>query len=302
MDHGRREDGDISSLGFVNLQGSPHYWKKKTVGMTLTKSGNQYQPKFSWLMDKLTKLQLYKLLVEIYQLDQVLFDKTSLEVTSNGWIQIADTALTKHVHEYSGMHMMYYHRQVADFRNIKFRRADSFRFKVTVTMKDVPAAYPATLTDQFYVVVYGYPIYPPWPRIDQVDDVYDDHPVIGRSTTTTSTTSITESTTTPTHTGSKEMRKKTTVTPVSHGDQVPRPVHLFCNVAESSSVGNQITNFLRDLPYKDDPIRWEPQHVQYHRVRGDTVEIVEVEVAEKNGDLLNLNPAGETQVTFHFKA
>ena len=40
------KDGGISSLGFVNLEGSPHYWKKKTVGMTLTKSGNKYEPKF----------------------------------------------------------------------------------------------------------------------------------------------------------------------------------------------------------------------------------------------------------------
>ena len=40
------KDGGISSLGFVNLEGSSHYWKKKTVGMRLTKSGNKYQPKF----------------------------------------------------------------------------------------------------------------------------------------------------------------------------------------------------------------------------------------------------------------
>jgi len=73
-------------------------------------------------------------------------------------------------------------------------------------------------------------------------------------------------------------------------------------VGESSIVSTQITNFLRDLPYKDEPIRWEPEHVQYHRVRGDTVEIVKVEVAETNCTLLTLNPAGETQVTLHFQA
>ena len=79
-------------------------------------------------------------------------------------------------------------------------------------------------------------------------------------------------------------------------------MHLYCNVGESSIVGTQITNFLRDLPYKDAPIRWEPEHVQYHRVRGDTLEILEVEVAETNGQLMTLNPAGETQVTLHFQA
>ena len=92
------------------------------------------------------------------------------------------------------------------------------------------------------------------------------------------------------------------MTPVSHGEQATRSLHLYCNVGESSIVGTQITNFLRDLPYKDQPIRWEPEHVQYHRVRGDTVEIIEVEVAETNGDLLTLNPAGKTQVTLHLQA
>jgi len=167
-----------------------------------------------------------------------------------------------------------------------------------VTIDQVPTTYPATLTDQFYVVVYGYTIGRPWPPMDQVDDVYDAHPVIQRSTTTTSTSSSTETTDTPTHQGSQDKQKKITVTPVSHGDQASRPVYLYCNVGESSIVGTQITNFLRDLPYKDDPIRWEPQHVQYHRVRGDTVEILEVQVAETSGNLLTLNPAGETQVTF----
>ena len=31
-----------------------------------------------------------------------------------------------------------------------------------------------------------------------------------------------------------------------------RPVHLYCNVGESGILGNQITNFFRDLPYKDE--------------------------------------------------
>ena len=81
-----------------------------------------------------------------------------------------------------------------------------------------------------------------------------------------------------------------------------RPVHLYCNVAESSIVGTQITNFMRDLPYKGELTWWEPQHVQYHRVRGDTVQIIEVELAQKDGSLVKFNPAGETQVTLHFQA
>ena len=93
---------------------------------------------------------------------------------------------------------MYYHRLVQDFRLTSLSDSAS-RLHVTVTIDDVPTSYPATLTDQCYVVVYGYTIAAPWPPMSQVDDVYDDHPVIRRGTTTTSTSSTTETTTKPTH-------------------------------------------------------------------------------------------------------
>ena len=297
------KDGGISSLGFVNLEGSPHYWKKKTMGMTLTKSGNKYEPKFRWTIGttKLSKGPTYRIIVEIYTTDKVLFDKTSVSAYTSFYTRNIDSAVTTHVHEYLGTHLVYYHRLVQDFRLTQWSDRTS-RLYITVTIDGVPTSYPATLTDQCYVVVYGYTIGAPWPPMSQVDDVYDDHPVIQRSTTTTSTSSTTETTTQPTHKGSQDKQKKTTVTPATHGEQATRPVHLYCNVGESSIVGTQITNFLRDLPYKDAPIRWEPEHVQYHRVRGDTVEILEVEVAETNGQLMTLNPAGETQVTLHFQA
>ena len=111
------KDGAISSLGFVNLEGSLHYWQKKTTGMTLTKSGNKYLPKFSWVIGttKLSKSILYKLVVEIYTTDKVLFDKTRVSVWSSFYVYMADSAVTTHVHEYLGTHMVYYHRLVQDF-------------------------------------------------------------------------------------------------------------------------------------------------------------------------------------------
>ena len=268
--------------------------------MTLTKSGNKYEPKFRWVIGT-TKLSVgttYRLVIEVYTTDKVLFDKTRVSAYTSFYVRMINSAVTTHVHEYLSTHLVYYHRLVQDFRLTPLSDSAS-RLHVTVTIDGVPTSYPATLTDQCYVVVYGYTIAAPWPPMSQVDDVYDDHPVIRRGTTTTSTSSTTETTTKPTHKGSDDKQKKTTVTPSTHGEQATRPVHLYCNVGESSIVGTQITNFLRDLPYKDQPIRWEPEHVQYHRVRGDTVE---VEVAETNGHLLTLNPAGETQVTLHFQA
>ena len=239
--------------------------------------------------------------MEIYTTDKVLFDKTRVSASSSLYVRMIDSALTTHVHEYGGTHMVYYHRLVQDFRLTQQSDSTS-QITITVTIDGVPTSYPATLTDQFYVVVYGFNIPAHESPFSQVDDVYDDHPVIRRGTTTTSSSSTTETTDKPTRTGSQDKQKKTTVTPATHGEQTSRPVHLYCNVGESSIVGTQIINFLRDLPYKDAPIWWQPEHVQYHRVRGDTLEIVEVEVAETNGDLLNLNKAGETQVTLHLKA
>ena len=273
------------------------------MGMTLTKSGNKYEPKFRWTIGttRLSQGLTYRIIVEIYTTDKVLFDKTRVSAYTSFYTRNIDSAVTTHVHEYLGTHMVYYHRLVQDFR-LTAQSDHSSRLHVTVTIADVPKSYPATLTDQCYVVVYGYTIGAPWPPLSQVDDVYDAHPVIRLDTTTTSTSSTTETTTQPTHKGSQDKQKKTTVTPATHGEQATRPVHLYCNVGESSIVGTQITNLLRDLPYKDQPIQWEPEHVQYDRVRGDTVEIFKVEVAETNGQLMTLNPVGETQVTLHFQA
>ena len=188
----------IHSLGFVNLEGSPHYWKKKTVGMSLTKSGNKYEPKFRWIIGttKLSKGLTYKLIVEIYTTDKVLFDKTRVSASSSFYVYMANSALTTHVHEYGGTHMVYYHRLVQDFR-LTPQSDSTSQITITVTMDGVPATYPATLTDQFYVVVYGYTIAAPFPPMSQVDDVYDDHPVIRRDTTTTSSSSSTETTDQP---------------------------------------------------------------------------------------------------------
>ena len=168
-----KKDGGISSLWFVNMEESPHYWKKKTMGMTLTKSGNKYEPKFGWIIGsiKLPKAILYRLVVEIYTTDKVLFDKTHVSASTSFYVYMADSAVTTHVHEYLGTHMVYYHRLVQEFRLTQWSDSTSPVY-VTVTIDAVPTSYPATLTDQCYVVVYGYPIFPPWPPISQVDDVY----------------------------------------------------------------------------------------------------------------------------------
>ena len=112
------KEAGISSLGWVNLEGSPHYWKKKTMGMTLTKSGNKYEPKFGWVIGttKLSQGLTYRLMVEVYTTDKVLFDKTRVSAANELYVYMADSAVTTHVHEYLGTHMVYYHRLVQEFR------------------------------------------------------------------------------------------------------------------------------------------------------------------------------------------
>ena len=50
--------------------------------------------------------------VEVYTTDKVLFDKTSVSAWSSFYVRMIDSALTTHVHEYLGTHMVYYHRLV----------------------------------------------------------------------------------------------------------------------------------------------------------------------------------------------
>ena len=73
------------------------------------------------------------------------------------YVQMIDSAVTTHVHVYLGTHLVYYHRLLQDFRLTQWSDRTS-RLYITVTIDGVPTSYPATLTDQCYVVVYGYTI------------------------------------------------------------------------------------------------------------------------------------------------
>ena len=285
-------DGGLASGdGFRTLEVSPHYWNKKVMSLALTKNNNQYQPIFSWAMNRMTKGQWYRMVVEMYQTDKWLFDHTTVSVSNaraySTWI--ADSAVTKHVHEYNGMHMLYYHRLAINFRNLNESYARVFRVQVTATISSVPASYPATLRDAFFVVVYGYPIAEPLPRLDLIEDVYDGHPVLPTSRTTTSTSTTTETTTSPTHSGSSVMQKKTTVMPRTHGSDVMRPLHVYCNLGQSMIVNNQVIDLLRQVEYKNEKTLVEPKHMQLHPLRTEILDIAELAITEWDGRSVTFN-------------
>ena len=80
-----------------------------------------------------------------------------------------------------------------------------------------------------------------------------------------------------------------------------RPLHVYCNVGTSSMVGGRITDLLREIKYHpQNTTHFEPRHIQYVPVRNEVVEIVETQMAETNGDLVQFGE-GRTLLTLHFK-
>ena len=80
-----------------------------------------------------------------------------------------------------------------------------------------------------------------------------------------------------------------------------RPLHVYCNVGTCSMVGGRITDLLREIKYQpQNTTQFEPRHIQYVPVRNEVVEIVETQMAETNGDLVQFGE-GRTLLTLHFK-
>ena len=82
-----------------------------------------------------------------------------------------------------------------------------------------------------------------------------------------------------------------------------RTLHVYSDVAGSIMVGNRVTDLLREVMYQrkgHGSAYFEPTHIQYIPLRKEVVDIVEINVAETNGDLTKFGP-GNTIVTLHFK-
>jgi len=64
--------------------------------------------------------------------------------------------------------------------------------------------------------------------------------------------------------------------------------------------GNQVTDLLKQVPYSPEDRDFQPQHILYLPVRTIGMDIVEVQVAENDGTLVEFSP-GVTSITLHFK-
>ena len=78
---------------------------------------------------------------------------------------------------------------------------------------------------------------------------------------------------------------------------------VYCDLVQSTLVGNQKHPFLRQLALKDrggTRQSVEPLHYQWLPVRNNVIEVVHVQVADADGNLLKL-PDGKTMVTVSLK-
>jgi hypothetical protein len=81
---------------------------------------------------------------------------------------------------------------------------------------------------------------------------------------------------------------------------VRRPLYLYSNASQSTITGNQVTDLLREVPYARDILQFEPRHILYLPVRVNVMDILETQLAESSGELVNFLP-GVMSVTLHFK-
>ena len=64
--------------------------------------------------------------------------------------------------------------------------------------------------------------------------------------------------------------------------------------------GSRLTDLLQEIPHESSKGSYEPNHIQYIPVCSDVIEIIETQVAENDGKLVEFS-SGVTSVTLHFK-
>ena len=100
-------------------------------------------------------------------------------------------------------------------------------------------------------------------------------------------------------------RAADTTSTSSAGDKtsITRLAMVYCDIVQSSLVGNQKHQLLRELTLKDSGgsrRSVEPLHYQWLGVRNNVVEVVHVQLADENGKFLTL-PEGKTMLTVTLK-
>ena len=185
----------------------------------------------------------------------------------------------KHTHEQNKTHLIYYHTLTIQFTKTSSSNATlSIKFEIGFPLS---AKYSGDLKDNTFVVLYGVE-----GQVEHVPDVYDDHPVIPSSHTTTETTT--------TSTGDK----KASTLPKSHGTDNLRPLFLSCNLTKSID-GNR--TIMKSVAYNNEKTLIECNPIQFYSLRSYLVDILEVTVTEWNNIIPDFNQDSPVIVTLFFK-
>ena len=86
---------------------------------------------------------------------------------------------------------------------------------------------------------------------------------------------------------------------------VSRTLYVYSNLGESVTVGNSKTDLLREVPYNPEKrvTFYEPDQERFVKVRHQSLEVCEINVAETDGPLTKFsNEHGHTLVTLHFRS
>ena len=78
---------------------------------------------------------------------------------------------------------------------------------------------------------------------------------------------------------------------------------VYSDVMMSGIIGNQVTDLFREVKYQHTGAGvnyFEPLHIQYLPVRGNTIHTITVEVSDHKGELVKFGE-GDTIATLHFK-
>jgi len=79
-----------------------------------------------------------------------------------------------------------------------------------------------------------------------------------------------------------------------------RSLFVYSNVGQSMVTGNQVKDLLKQVHYDPNVVDFQPRHILYLPVRTSVLDIVETQVSENDGQLVDFE-SGVTTITLHFK-
>ena len=271
---------------FVDLPVPSHYWKPRTLSVTLLEgvkivdgvSRGEYNGLLQIDMSSLMQNNTYTVALEWYQKDAWLFNLSNFLAEGSG-LQVDYLSVQKHTHEQNKTHLIFYHTLTIQFTKTSSSDATlNIKFEIG---HPLPASDPDTLKDNTFLVFYGVE-----GQVEHVPDVYDDHLVIHSSHTTTETTTTSRG------------DKKASTLPKSHGTENLHPLLLSCNLTKSVYVNNTI---MKTLPYKNKETLIECNPIQFYSLRSHLIDILDVTLTEWNNTQPELNQDSPVLITLYFK-